>query len=264
MDVDRVEGVDYFEGPSFNVFESIRTYGGIPFQLEEHLQRLRESSVTSGLELKDAASELKKKVMACLKQVPRGDYFIRLTLTPKHFWILFLPEKKRDKAIYQKGVSVRTAPTVRHSSHSSYPGVKSSNFLNQVLGTLDMGKKEVFEIMFLSPSGELQEARTWNFFLIKKGTLRTPDLPGILGGVTRKFVIELASILSIPVEETTLSRADAYNADEAFLTNTSGEIVPIQEWDGRKIGNGKLGPLTKSLTKKYKQEVRNWVKRNEK
>jgi len=253
---EQLESVYYFDEPSANIFESVRTYDGHPFLLKQHLERLRASAKTAGFSLKKTEKQITEELHEYLNQLPRQEYFIRITLLPKGLSFLFIPGKKYSSHIFKTGVVVRTVPTHRNHVNSIPPGVKSSNFLNQVLGLLEKGKGGVFEILFLSSTGELQEACTWNFFIVKQGVLKTPSAQGLLGGVTRSFVIELASFLKLPVQETVIMRLDAFNADEAFLTNTSGEIVPIREWDGRTIGGGKPGPITKKLMRAFKQRVK--------
>lgn len=257
IDAEKAETARYFSADSFNIFESIRTYNGKPFKLDEHLKRLGETAKTVGLELPTELEHIRTEINQCMKKVPKDDYFIRVTVVADSVLILFVPEKKYPAEIYTEGVRVTTVPTLRNSANSSFPPAKTSNFLNQIVGTIDPVSEGAFEIVFRGADGTLQEARTWNFFIIKKGVLQTPPAMGILSGVTRKFVIELAAHLRIPFEETPLTKHEAYNADEAFLTNTSGEIVPIRDWDGRKIGVKVPGPITKRLHAEYRKRTKN-------
>ncbi len=254
---EKAESVNYFAANRLNIFESIRTYDGIPFKIDEHLKRLGESAKTAGFELPTELEHIKLEILRAMKKVPKAEYFIRVTVIEDSVLILFVPEKQYPASIYKEGVDVTTVATLRNGANSGFPPAKTSNFLNQILGTLDPGGQTSFEVIFKGEDGTLQEARTWNFFIVKKGMLKTPPPEGLLSGVTRKFVIKLALNLRIPFQETKLTRHEAYNADEAFLTNTSGEIVPIRTWDARKIGTTVPGPITKRLHIEYKKAVKN-------
>ncbi len=257
IDFEKAVSAGYFSADSFNIFESIRTYHGKPFKIDEHLKRLGESAKTVGLELPTELEHIRTELNQCIKKVPKGEYFIRITVTTESVLILFVPGKEYPAEIYTEGVRVTTVPTLRNSANSAFPPAKTSNFLNQIMGTIDPVSDGAFEIIFRGSDGTLQEARTWNFFIVKNGALKTPPTMGILSGVTRKFVIELAAHLHIPFEEVPLTKYEAYNADEAFLTNTSGEIVPIRDWDGRKIGVKIPGPVTKRLHAEYRKRTKN-------
>jgi len=252
---DKAESVDFFSSEQLNVFESIRTYNGRPFKVEEHLKRLGESAKTVGLELPTELEHIKTELNRCLNKIPKSEYFIRITVTSDAVLILFVPGKQYPPSIYKKGVKVVTVPTVRNPVNSAFPPAKSSNFLNQILGTLDPVGQDAFEIMFKAEDGTLQEARTWNFFIVKDGVLKTPPRIGLLGGVTRKFVIELAAFLHIPFEETPITRHEVYNADEVYLTNTSGETVPACEWDGRRIRGPIPGRITQRIQREYRKRT---------
>lgn len=250
----------YFAGEFCNLFESIRTYEGRPFKVREHLARLKESAQTTGLRLPLSIDKMEKQFRSCLAQVPHAEYFIRITLVGNSVLILFAPPKPYDASVYRKGVSVRTVPTLRNPIYAAFPPAKTSDFLNPILGTLDgpaQAHPNGFELMFRSEAGTLQEARISNFFIVKDGVLKTPPASGVLAGVTRQFVIHLAARLGILCEETPLTRYDAYTADEAFLTNTSGEIVPIRRWDMRRVGEKTPGPVTRRLRTIYKETVQN-------
>ncbi|MBI4970825.1 MAG: aminotransferase class IV family protein [Candidatus Omnitrophica bacterium] len=253
---EQAESFDFFAADRFNIFESIRTYDGIPFKVDDHLRRLGESAKTVGLALPTDLGHIKDELFHALAQIPKSEYFIRVTVIDDSVLILFVPAKQYPPSIYKKGVAVTTAATNRNPVNPMFPPAKTSNFLNQILGTLDPATCDSFEIMFKGMDGNLLEARTWNFFIVKDGVLKTPPTMGLLSGVTRKFVINLALHLGIPFEETNITRHEAYNADEAFLTNTSGEIVPIRTWDGRIVGEKIPGPFTIRLHNEYKRAVK--------
>jgi len=234
------------------VFESLKSYRGIVFRLEQHLDRLFESAKTSGLRLPKTRSELTREVTECAKRFPHQDMFLRLGVDSKSSRLIAL-SRQRPPAIYEKGVQLRTVVTRRNSVNASPPQVKGNDFFNQVLAWID-GRGEGFDVILMDANGYLAESTIWNFFVVKAGRLITPDV-GILSGVTRQFVIECAQKERIPVLETFLTRHDFWNSDEAFLTNTSGEIVPIASLDGRTIGRMVPGEITKRLMIRFQSQL---------
>lgn len=155
---------------------------------------------------------------------------------------------------YEKGVSVRTTVSQRWTLKAQDPQVKASQYVSGVLAYLDKGDLPAHELVFLSNSGMVAEGTVSNLFILKHKTLLTPSISsGILKGVTRGFVIQLAQARGFLVRETVLTRHEFYNADECFMTNTSSEILPIIEMDGRMIGTGVPGPTTKTLAADFKK-----------
>lgn len=242
------------------IFESLRAYQGVFFGLEEHLNRFFESAKTLGLKMPASRGEIRKRLWKSLEESSAKDAFIRLTLVGKEILVM-VTQKKHPSRIYQGGVVVKTAPF--HSPHprAAFPEAKSNHYLKQIMATLDPEPEGNFEILFLSHEGYLTEARIGNFFIVKKGALLTPPGRGLLDGVTRRFVIKCAGLGKIPCEEIPLTRHDLFNADEAFLTNTSWEILPIREADGRKIGTRLPGPVTERLQRLFRREVQREIQK---
>ena len=251
--------IENFENQT-GIFESLRSYDGIIFRIGEHLDRFFESAKTLGLEIPESRSELKSRLEKSLRDSGRKDAFLRLTLAGREIFVL-VTERIHPKEIYQKGVSLHTTAVKRNPSQAAFPEAKSTSCLNQVLGTLEPLPSGTYEILFLDSEGFLTEARIGNLFMMKKGRVLTPPPYGLLNGVTRKFVIECARFRKIPVEETPLTRHELFNADEAFLTNTSWEILPIREVDGRRIGSKVPGPLTQKLQAVFRRNLTNEIKR---
>ena len=243
-----------FQEDQILIFESLKSYRGVIFRLEEHLDRLFESANTTGLEITKTREELKKELKNCLSQAPAADLFLRLMVDGKNSYI-FLLKRNRPPAIYEEGVDLKTAVQCRHLSRAELSEAKTNAFLNNVLAAMEPKTSEIYESIFLDPAGYVSEATIWNIFLVKEGILRTPGAAGVLRGVTRQFVIECAVKEHLPVQETNLTRHEFWNADEAFLTNTSGEIVPIRSLDGRKIGSKIPGAVTKRLMTRFQKEV---------
>ena len=235
------------------VFESLRSYGGIIFRLEEHLDRLFESAKTVGLEVPKNRAELKKELLSCADDLQGQDSFLRLAVDQDSSYMLVL-ERKRPDWIYKKGVDLKTAVTHRNFVNAAPPEPKTSAFFNNVLGFMEKGGREAYECIFLDISGYVTEATVWNIFMVKNDVVFTPQT-GILRGVTRQLVIKCAEREGLAVSETNLTRHDFWNADEAFLTNTSGEIAPIRMLDGRTIGSKIPGDITKKLMVRFREQL---------
>lgn len=251
------------------IYESLRAYDGVLFCPTEHLERFFESAKTLGLKVPKTREEIAVDLKKALNKSGKKDAFVRLTLmgTPAFLSIIVI-ERKHPHEIYQKGVSLRTAVVRRNSSNSTFPEAKSTDCMNQVLATLEPAPSGNYEILFLNAEGYLTEARIGNLFMVTaqqspKGVSRliTPPPNGLLNGVTRRFVIECARRGKIPVEERPLTRHELFNAGEAFLTNTSWEILPIREVDGRKIGDAVPGGVTKKLQRIFKEQVQKEIRR---
>lgn len=239
---------------SVGIYESLRVYEGIFFRLEKHLERFFESAKTLGVRIPETREKIRRRLERALKESGKKEAFVRLTLVDGQIFVV-VSERIHPPELYRKGVSLKTAAIRRNLSQAAFPEAKSTFFLNQVLATLEPAPPGNYEILFLNPQGFLTEVRIGNIFIVKKGRILTPPPHGILDGVTRRFVIECARLGKIPVEERPLTRHDLFNAEEAFLTNTSWEILPIREVDGRKIGSTLSGPLTRKLKLLFRKGV---------
>lgn len=255
-DTDRIHGL--FLEEDILVFESLKSYGGKIFRLDQHLDRLFESAKTAGLKLPKTHQELFREVQMAAARYPEEDRFLRLSVDSRNSYV-FVLSRPRPPSIYREGVSLKTSVTRRNLVHSSPPEVKSNDFFNNLLAALELRDTDAFDIIFLDANGYLAESTIWNFFIVKQRTLFTPYV-GILSGVTRQFVIECAAKECLHLSETFLTRHDFWNAEEAFLTNTSGEIVPIRELDARRIGIEIPGRVTKKLMKRFHNELKKEMK----
>jgi len=154
--------------------------------------------------------------------------------------------------LYARGMDIVTVPTVRNLHSAVNPAIKSLNYLNNILAKIEANNAGVEEAVMLNAAGFVAECTADNLFIIKHGALLTPPLSaGALYGITRGTVMALAGELGVKVSEPNLTRYDLFNADECFLTGTGAEIMPVIKIDGRVIGTGKPGPVTKSLVTKY-------------
>ena len=242
---------DYLEGVS--VFETLRAYDGKIFRAGEHLRRLAESCGGIGTELPLAGRWLHSS----LAQSGFRNAILRVSI----YWknqdageiVLFVrPFESHPKEWYEKGVSIRSCVNRRPSAKAQNPQIKSSQYVSGVLAHLD--RPGCHEYLFFSPTGTVAEGTVSNIFIFKQKTLLTPPVAsGILKGVTRDFVLALAEKQALATRQTPLTRHEIYTAEECFITNTSSEILPVVEVDGRKIGSGRPGPLTRQLGGLFKK-----------
>jgi len=248
------------------VFEGIRAYHGRVFKLKEHIDRLFYSAKAILLNLPMThAGIMRATVEACRKNNLRDGY-IRLLVT-RGIGSLGLNPRSCGRpsviiiagtiqlyppSLYAKGMEIVTVPTARNLHSAVNPAIKSLNYLNNILAKIEANNAGVEEAVMLNAEGYVAECTGDNLFIIKEGRLLTPPLSaGALYGITRQTVIELARAAGFEVSEPNLTRYDLFNADECFLTGTGAEIIPVTKIDGRVIGTGKPGKLTKKLVKAY-------------
>lgn len=250
------------------VFEGIRAYRGRVFKLNEHLQRLYNSAKAIALRIPLKEGELKEKILETLRRNNLKDAYIRLIISRGKGDLGLDPEKCPQACViiitdkikiypeefYEKGLSVITASTRRNIPVALDPQIKSLNYLNNILAKIEANLGNVSEAIMLNKDGYVAECTGDNIFMVKEGTLFTPPMwVGVLKGITRNVVIELAQKENILVKEEAFSIASLYTADECFLTGTAAEIIPVTKVDGRVIGEGKSGKITKGLMKRFRE-----------
>jgi branched-chain amino acid aminotransferase len=253
------------------VFEGIRVYSGKVFRLREHIDRLYESANHIWLEIPLSREQMSQAVVDTVKANNKRDGYIRLIVTRGSGSLGLDPRKCSDpqviiivdditlypKEFYENGLDVVTASTIRNHSNAVNPRVKSLNYLNNILAKIEAVRAGCQEAIMLNAQGEVAECTGDNLFVVKAGVLRTPPIhAGILEGVTRDAVMELARAAGIEVQEASLTRHDVYAADECFLTGTAAEVIPVVKVDSRTVGNGKPGPVTRQLRERFQQLVR--------
>ena len=248
------------------VFEGIRVYNSRVFELEAHIRRLYDSAKAIRLEVPMSRSKLISAVEKTVEANGVIDGYIRLLVT-RGVGTLglnpFICENSRliiiadniqlyPEELYEKGMKVISATTVRNHPLAIPPQVKSMNYLNNILAKIEALDYEVPEAIMYNHEGYVAEATGDNVFIVRDGVIYTPPAEaGSLEGVTQGVVIRLAKEENFEVFEKNLTRFDLYVCDEFFLTGTAAEVIGIVEIDGRVIGDGKPGPITKLLRKKF-------------
>jgi len=252
------------------VFEGLRSYRGKVFRLEQHLKRLWESAKAIHLEIPFSREQVSAAIYQTLNANQIVDGYIRLVVTRGAGALGLDPNKTSDpqviviadkitlypQELYENGLEIITASTQRISSAALSPRIKSLNYLNNILAKIEGLQAGCQEALMLNHKGEIAECTGDNVFLVRDGVLLTPSIEaGILEGITRDAVIELAVAAGIAVREVALTRHDVYIADECFLTGTAAEVIPVVNVDKRKIGNGKPGPITRNLIERFHKLV---------
>ena len=248
------------------VFEGIRAYNGRVFKLNEHIERLFYSAKAILLELPMTHVELCKATVETIRTNKLKDAYIRLIVTRGVGTLGLNPRSCKQPSViiiagkiqvypaelYARGMEIVTVPTVRNLHSAVNPAIKSLNYLNNILAKIEANNAGVEEAVMLNAEGYVAEGTADNLFIVKKGALFTPPLSaGALYGITRQTVIELAEQSGVKVSEPNLTRSDLFNADECFVTGTGAEIMPVVKIDGRAIGTGKPGSLTRRLVDEY-------------
>lgn len=250
------------------VFEGIRAYYGRVFRLQAHIDRLYDSARSINLDPGLTKEEMTWVVLETCRRNNLRDAYIRLVVT-RGKGDLGLDPRKCSRAsvfciaaaielypaeLYEKGLEVVTLGTRRNAPDALDPRIKSLNYLNNIIAKMEATRAGAPEGLFLNKEGYVAEATGDNIFIIKDGDLITPPpFVGLLEGVTRNTVMELAAGAGIPVYEKVFTRHDVYTADECFLTGTAAELIPVVKADGRLIGTGQPGPITRDLIVMFRE-----------
>ena len=253
------------------IFEGTRVYGGRIFRFEQHLERLYDSAKAIWLTMPMPREELADVTREAVARSGLSDAYIRHVVT-RGAGDLGLDPRKCGRPtliiivdtislwpaeVYQRGLRVVTAGTPIPQRESLSPRVKSLNYLPHILGKIEAIQAGADDVLMLDSGGSVAEGSGANIFIVKNGAVRTPPAyAGILKGVTRDAVIELAHAAGHPMHEEPINRYDVYTADEAFFTGTAAEIITIRELDGRVIGAGRAGPVTEDLAARFRALTR--------
>jgi branched-chain amino acid aminotransferase len=248
------------------VFEGIRAYNGRIFRLQEHLDRLYDSAKTIDLAVPITKAEMTRAIIETLKKNNLTDGYIRPLVT-RGVGDLGLDPRKCPKAsviviavawgamygdLYEKGLKAISVSVRRNPADALPPNVKSLNYLNNILGKIEANYKGGDEAIFFDTNGYISEGSGDNIFIVKNGVIFTPPTLNNLRGITRAVVVELAKSHGLTLAEQNLGYYDMYSADEVFVTGTAAEVAPIVLIDGRSIGSGKPGPITRQLMGAFK------------
>jgi branched-chain amino acid aminotransferase len=253
------------------VFEGLRAYAGRVFRLAQHISRLYDSARAIMLEIPMSQAEMADAVNSTLAANGLSDAYIRLVVTRGAGSLGLDPRKTSDPQViiitdsitlypeefYRDGLKIVTVATIRNHSAALNPRIKSLNYLNNILGKIEGANAGCVEALMLNHKGEVSECTGDNIFLVRRGEIHTPSVDsGILEGITRDAVIELARESGRTVIERTIDRLDVFTADECFLTGTAAELIPVVECDGRTIGTGRPGPVFRDLLERFHTLVR--------
>ncbi len=253
------------------VFEGIRVYNKRVFELDAHIARLYDSAKAIALTIPLDPAEMTAATVETVRRNELTDGYIRLVVTrgvgdlglnpnkcPKAtVFIIAATIQLYPEEFYQNGLSLHTCSTRRNSPQAINPAVKSLNYLNNILGAIEVNRAGCLEGLMLTQDGYVCECTADNFFLVKRGRLCTPSTAvGALRGITREVVLRLAGEMGLETEEGLYTLYDVYTAEEAFLTGTGAEMVPVIGVDDRTIGSGTPGPITRELLGRFREYAR--------
>jgi branched-chain amino acid aminotransferase len=261
-------GFLYGEG----VYETLRTYNRRVFLYDRHVRRLRRSAQMIALDVpftdEALAADIHRTIAAASVA---GEAYVRVLLTrgvgeltydpsatpTPTVVVIVKPQIDPPPSTYTDGVRVAIVDIIRNHPRSVNPLIKSNNLMNSALAMQEALRRAAFEGVMRNYRGELTECTTANLFIVKDGIVRTPPLDaGLLAGITREFIFEIGRDIGVPVTEAVLHDEDLHEADEAFLTSTTREAVPIVQVDDRRIGSGKPGPVTITLLEAFREAAR--------
>jgi branched-chain amino acid aminotransferase len=262
-------GFLYGEG----VYETLRTYSRRPFLLDRHLRRLRASADMIALNVPLSDRAFAERIDQTVKRAEEdglggGEWYVRLMLTrgvgelsydpaasgTPSVIIIVKPLVEPAAELYAKGVATIISSIIRNHPGTVNPMIKSNNLLNCALAMQEGIRRGAYEVIMRNYKGELAECSLSNLFIVRSGAAVTPPLSaGLLPGITREYIWEVGNTAGIRVEEAVLLDRDLYEADEAFLTGTTREIMPIVSVDDRSIGNGTPGPVTRKLLETFRR-----------
>lgn len=242
-------------------FETLRAYAGKVFHVTEHLRRLEDSCAALGFICPLSSKEMAAWLLESIVQSEYPDALLRVAVHALgdgsgEIVLSVRPFSAHPREWYENGVRIETAVMRRWTINAQDPQIKASQYVPGVLAYLDKGERQAHELVFLGPGETVAEGSVSNLFTVKAKRILTPPVSsGILRGVTRAFVIKTARAGGFDVVERPLTRHEFYVADECFMTNTSSEILPVASMDGRMIGDGRPGPVTRKLAADFSKAI---------
>ena len=253
------------------VFEGLRSYNGKVFRLDDHLKRLWNSAKAIWLEIPMTRAAMAAAINETLAANGIRDGYIRLVVTRGAGSLGLDPNKTSEpqviiitdfitlypEELYRDGLEIVTVSVMRTHPAALNPRIKSLNYLNNILAKIEGLQAGCVEALMLNQKGEVAECTGDNIFLVREGVLLTPpNDAGILEGITRQAVMDLARQSNREVREVPLTKHDVYIADECFLTGTAAEVIPVVKVDSRTIGSGTPGPITRDLKERFHKLAR--------
>lgn len=255
------------------IYETLRAYKGVVFKVDEHIERLFRSAYMINLDIQKTHEAVRKAVYETLKANNHYEAVIRITISrgagpvgldpglcPTPTFVIISNEfEEYPKLYYNKGVKIAIVNTRRNFKGALDPQIKSLNFLNNILAKIEAKNRNVYEAIMLNYRGYIAEGTITNIFFIRDRTLCTPGIEvGILDGITRKIILDAAEELGIEVKEGRFRREEIYRAKEAFISNTTMEVLPVAQVDDARIGTP--GIITKALHKAYRKKVDKYIR----
>jgi branched-chain amino acid aminotransferase len=251
-------------------FEGIRAYNKRVFKLDEHVARMYRSAEKIGLKPPVSAKDFREAILETLRRNKLTDAYIRpifsrgvgdlgisvKTCRKPSAIVITKPVDPKPKTPEEKSMRLITSRYVRTPPQSLNPNIKSMNYLNNIMAKLEAEQSGADEALLLDYNGHVSEGSAENVFIIKKGELITPTTETVLEGITRSTLMELARERKYRVTERRFKLDEVYSADEMFLTGTLAELVPVTEVDGKKIGDGKPGRITRELMDAFSKFAR--------
>ena len=253
------------------VFEGIRAYNGRVFKLDEHIDRLYDSATAIALKIPMSKEEMKEAILETLRKNNLADAYIRpivsrgvgdLGLDPRkcptpNIYIISQEWGAMYGDLYEVGLTAITVAIRRNAPDALSPNIKSMNYLNNILAKIEANEKGGDEAIFLDNNGYISEGSGDNIFVIKNGKVVTPPTINNLKGITRAAAIDILKEMDYSITEVNIGMFDLYTADEIFVTGTAAESAPITKVDGRMIGDGKPGPITKKMIAAFEHITQN-------
>lgn len=253
-----------------SVYETLRTYDGVPFLVARHLKRLRESASALGIDIDVSDETLTRRLQETLEASANAESSVRIvvsagvgaidyrqgsTKTPT-IVIVVRPLQSFPDSLYQEGATASFVSIMRAGRGNLSPRIKSSNLLNNLMALRQAHERGAYEALMLNPQGEVCEGSMSNVFVVTDATIATPPISaGILEGITRELVLSIAREGGFELEEKTVLPDELLGADEVFITASSRQVVPIVKVDDQLIADGRPGPVTRKLISLYHDKV---------
>ena len=261
-----------------SVYETVRTYDGVPFLVARHLKRLRESASALGIDIDVSDETLTRRLQETLEASANAESSVRIvvsagvgaidyrrgsTKTPT-IVIVVRPLQSFPDSLYQDGATASFVSIMRAGRGNLSPRIKSSNLLNNLMALRQAHERGAYEALMLNPKGEVCEGSMSNVFVVTDATIATPPISaGILEGITRELVLSIAREGGFELEEKTVLPDELLGADEVFITASSRQVVPIVKVDDQTIADGRPGPVTQKLISLYHDKVRALLRHEE-